>query len=635
MNEQVSTAQLIDFLDKKVILPVLTLFNRLEARPRTHDFDRALRAEVRDALWMLTKQWQMGEFKGDDAGSLVSSKMYIEKTMLTKYKPAEHPTEALDDKVPLEAKVEQRPIPFLAGDLEIALDLRLVIGRQWAKLLDKNGFSAFKAEYIKHYPIYDPKPEEPKDVYYCSNQQSWRKHVAAAGRHIDGKKLYDEIVGNRDKHVATVDSDNTLDEVRSQALKELGDRFVKWYDQLFYQPHGQTPQDAWLPSNLEYQFECSAPQNSEEKVLSAKEYYHGHLDWYNFSIDEATTTLGQVEPSSQPEDFDAPIIRSFIPTPIQFDGMPNTRWWTFEEGKTNFGDIQPDTTDLNKLLLIEFGLIYANDWYLLPITLPAGAIANIRGMTVKNVFGENFWITATGKGQDDDPNRWTMYSMDIAGTENKPADLSFLVVPSVPKIQEGSPIEEIQLVRDEVANMVWGIETRVPLPSGESVPGREASQDTVRHLKRILKPSNPDLRETVEAAADLRYKVMSNVPENWIPFISTHEEGSIRETRLQRGSMLRVTDVDAQKKIHVERVKPRTNLLREGLNQPNRESYFINEEEVLRAGISLTQSFQRTRWYSGQIYTWLGVRKQTGRGEASSHLRFDYLQPVEKVEPEA
>ena len=98
MNEQISTAQLIDFLDKRVILPVLTLFNRLEARPRTHDFDRALRAEVRDALWMLTKQWQMGEFKADDAGSLVSSKMYIEKTMLTKYKPAEHPAEALDDK---------------------------------------------------------------------------------------------------------------------------------------------------------------------------------------------------------------------------------------------------------------------------------------------------------------------------------------------------------------------------------------------------------------------------------------------------------------------------------------------------------------------------------------------------------
>ena len=43
------------------------MWNRLEGRPRQHDFDRALKAEVRDALWMLTKQWQMGELTGDDA----------------------------------------------------------------------------------------------------------------------------------------------------------------------------------------------------------------------------------------------------------------------------------------------------------------------------------------------------------------------------------------------------------------------------------------------------------------------------------------------------------------------------------------------------------------------------------------
>ena len=34
--------------------------------------------------------------------------------------------------------------------------------------------------------------------------------------------------------------------------------------------------------------------------------------------------------------------------------------------RTNFGDVKPDTTDLAKLLLIEFGLVYANDWFLDP-----------------------------------------------------------------------------------------------------------------------------------------------------------------------------------------------------------------------------------------------------------------------------
>ena len=50
-------------------IPATTVWNRLEGRPRTINFDRALKAEVRDALWFLSRQWQMGEFLGDDAGT--------------------------------------------------------------------------------------------------------------------------------------------------------------------------------------------------------------------------------------------------------------------------------------------------------------------------------------------------------------------------------------------------------------------------------------------------------------------------------------------------------------------------------------------------------------------------------------
>jgi len=627
MNEQLSTEQFLQFIDKDLILPALPMFNRLEGRPRTHNFDRALRAEVRDALWMLTKQWQMGEFKGDDAGSPVSSKVYMEKTVLTKYQPAQHAAEPFDDTVPLEAKVEQRKIPFLAGDLEISLDLRLIMGRQWTKMLAKVD-PALKVNYIQHYPIYSPNPEDRKDVYYCSNQQSWRKYEATVNRHVDGKKLYDDIVKDINQHIITVGVAPSL----HANLVELGKRFVRWFDKLFYQPQAEIGNDAWLPSNLEYQFACSAPKNSGEKIFSATEYYHGHLDWYNFSVDLDKSTLGDVESTPLPEDFNTPIIRSFIPTPIQFDGMPNTRWWSFEEGKTNFGDIKPDTTDINKLLLIEFGLVYANDWYLVPFTLPAGSIANIRGMSVRNVFGENLWISATGRGLDDNPDRWTMYSMDIIGDDSRSADLSLIVVPSVTKIQEGKPIEEIQLARDEVANMVWGIEQLISLPSGESVPGREAALDTVKYIKRIIGKSAISTEDTIKPAANLRYKVMSSVPENWIPFIATHVKDDNRETRLQRGSMPRMIEGDLLEII--EKIKPRTNLLREGLNQEIKQSYFINEEEVLRVGINVTQSFQRARWYSGQVYNWLGVRKHTGRGEASSRLKFDYLQHIKKADSE-
>jgi hypothetical protein len=51
---------------KEMLYPTVMMWNRVEGRPRAvKNFDRALKAEVRDPLWMLTRQWQMGEFEGD------------------------------------------------------------------------------------------------------------------------------------------------------------------------------------------------------------------------------------------------------------------------------------------------------------------------------------------------------------------------------------------------------------------------------------------------------------------------------------------------------------------------------------------------------------------------------------------
>src|SRR5689334_24962004 len=105
--------------------PSITMWNRLEPRPRTNNFDRALRAEVRDALWMLTRQWQVGEFHGDDAGSPIFAKLQLHTTQLTVYQPDSHAAEAFDNNTPLEATVERRRVPLTLGKQEIAPDIRL------------------------------------------------------------------------------------------------------------------------------------------------------------------------------------------------------------------------------------------------------------------------------------------------------------------------------------------------------------------------------------------------------------------------------------------------------------------------------------------------------------------------------
>jgi hypothetical protein len=58
------------------------------------------------------------------------------------------------------------------------------------------------------------------------------------------------------------------------------------------------------------------------------------------------------------------------------------------------------------------------------------------------------------------------------------------------------------------------------------------------------------------------------------------------------------------------------------------QAYFINEEEVPRAGAQVMNTYQRTRWYGGKTLDWYGYRKTMGRGEGSSGLQFDRVEPV-------
>jgi hypothetical protein len=601
--------------------PTIKTWNRLEGRPRTTNFARALKAEVRDALWMIAKQWQMGEFQGDDAGSPVFAKLHMDMTRLTKYRAGDlsqankNPVEKFEENLPLEARVERRPIPFKVFGQGISLDLRLLMGRQWLKLIKPTG--NFAQAYIDRYPIAVPDPKQ--DAQLCAHQEVWQTFSAVAGRRMDGYSLYNYLKESTNPPHHAYDGIAGITGKESD-IDTLATKFIQWFETLYLQPASQ---DAWNSSHLEYQFACSAPTPTTEKVYTADEYYQGHLDWYNFDLDPNSEGLGSLP--TPPVDPRSTNTQTLIPAPLVFEGMPNTRWWSFEDRKTNFGDIKPDTTDLAKLLLIEFGLVYANDWFLIPYTLPTGSIASIRGMMVTNVFGERFWIEAAGSGLDDKWQRWSMFTINTKGNANEVADTSLLLLPTVPKIQESSPLEEIMLIRDEIANMVWAIEKTIPLPTGSSKSGSEAAIETHNFYQGLIpKPPiviNPAVTKINDA--NISYLAMTSVPEQWIPFVPVHLDGNNRKIQLQRAAMPRILEGDSSKP---RKVRPRTVLMQLGLNK--KEPYFIHEEEVPRAGIRVTQSFQRTRGHDGQTFVWLGVRKQTGRGQGSSGLAFDKIVDV-------
>ncbi len=627
MSELVALKNIESVLANEVLFPTVVLWNRLEGRPRRSDFRRALRAEVRDPLWMLCKQWQVGEFKGDDAASPIAAKAHISTTRIQRYRPNDGAPQDFADDVPFEATVEQRPIPFFGQEHVLSLDVRLAMGRQWRKLLAAAGLGAHVSLFVSQYGIDDPDPTSRADAHTTAHPAVWRTVTALAGRAMDGAKLYlhlkDDPANRAHDGIAVPDADKPI-------IEQLSDRFVTWFEELFAQPN-EGGNDAWKPEQLEYRFSVSAPHGAGEKVMVADEYYHGRLDWYNLDADPSQPSIdpgappGDAPPS---DDVRRSFTYSFLPTTIQFEGMPNTRWWAFEDQKTSFGDIKPDTTDLNKLLLMEFGLIYANDWFLLPFQLPVGSLANVEGLAVTNVFGERTWIEASGKGDDENWQRWAMYNLSVKGDESTAADTTLVLLPTVPKIQEGKPFDDVRLVRDEVSNMVWGVERLVPLATGRSKPGQEAGRELANRYEALLDAEISDgsiVPVVPESNAAIRYRLMRGVPENWIPFIPVHLDGNNREIQLQRASMPRIIEGDPGPP---KKIKPRTVLLREGLDDELARPYFLHEEEVPRAGVRVTQSYQRTRWSDGRVFTWVGVRKTTGRGEGHSGLAFDRVEPT-------
>jgi hypothetical protein len=603
--------------------PSVTTWNRLEARPRSQDFERALRAEIRDALWMLTKQWQMGEFRGSDAGSPVFAKLLMQTTRLTKYQPAGGPVQLFDSATPLETKVERRPVPMHRQQRILALDLRLVMGRQWLALIAD--VADYRAAFTTAYPIAKPDPTQTQDVDVCSHPEVRDTFQALAGRAMDGGALLEYLLADSSHHA--YDGVTGIAPGDLLPLDKRAGRFLAWAARFLTQP-ASSADDAWVPGHLDYQFAASAPlPGGAEKVYVAGDYSSVKLDWYSLDVDDGITALGNL-PGSEVTGLAPDQPFTTIPIPVSFSGMPNTRWWAFEDHSTNFGDIDASTTDLAKLLFMEFALVYSNDWFVVPCTLPSGTVAQVKGLAVTNVFGDRLWIEAADQGADNAWGRWSMFTINIrnAPAGGASADTALLLLPVLPSVQTGPAQEEVFLVRDEVANMAWGIEKVVPLANGISRPGSEVAKLTLNYLQSLI----PAAAAPPSLAAAVRYQAMSSVPENWIPFIPVHVPNDNREIQLQRAAMPRILTGDSDP---AQKVQPLTSLLRQGLDLTPATVYFLHEEEIPRAGTRLTQYYSRSRWIQGQVYTWLRAQKQTGRGEASSGLGFDRL--VDKNQTES
>lgn len=154
-------------------------------------------------------------------------------------------------------------------------------------------------------------------------------------------------------------------------------------------------------------------------------------------------------------------------------------------------------------------------------------------MAVTNVFGERLWIEAADQGTDNAWGRWSIFTINVrnAPEGSSSADTTLLLLPILSSAQIGPMQEEVSLVRDEVANMAWGVERTVPLGSGISRPGGEVAKQTFNYLQSLVQGGGAP----PQLAAAVRYQAMNSVPENWIPFIPVHVPNQSRDSVATRG----------------------------------------------------------------------------------------------------
>lgn len=589
------------------------MWNRLESSLRNENqLEKALRFEIRDALWMLTRQWQFGELDGEDAGTATYANITGEQSPVRGIGSESAPMQNFDiHKMPFDSAIErEKCTPPVAARLEM--------GRQWERLLTKRlpaasanaAIGEFKKNTRFHFTTGLPRETDRARLFqhaqiYSDEASLLLMGSLGGGRAMDGFVLLQELAAGK-----TASSFLTQTDANVNAA---GIEFLAWFERVYGQ---QVTGNNWHHQHLEYQPQIAFLESENAvKVLRKEEYYGDGIEWHGFS--PKPLWGGQDEPKID-DDSRKSISETVIPSGVRFRGMPSTRLWEMEDAQVDFGSIRASSTDLSKMLFAEFGLVYGNDWLVAPIRFPVGSMCRLSGMVITDTFGKE---TVLQEIVPDD--NWAFFQT-IRSQSNK--RWLFLAAESE-CIEESKPIEKVSFLRDEMANLVWGVEEIIPDPYGGGRDGESMAKQTLQLIKS-LQPEQAASNEGKLSSEGWVYKAGMLMAENRIPFIPVAidpaQQPSLgkRKVVLRRAAMPRVAD-----DFTPVRIRPRTELLGYKGKPENEkpDPFYIFEEEVPRTGIALSLVWKRVRWFNGKTCTWLARKKTMGKGEIDADFRFDVL----------
>jgi hypothetical protein len=618
------------------VKPTITGFSRIETSPISPQLDVGLLAPLADPLWLMGRQWQFNELRGEDAGTPISVDLDVNASPIDRFAPGPAAplaqAQRLDDGgPPAELRVEAEPALAAHARLDGEAGLNLLRRARAGAL--PGLVAALRAPA---FALELPAPEDPQ-----SDLQGQHWHLLLAGRSISAAKVATALAPGRDAggHLVALPAALSPAGEEAAALAVLA-AWLQWLDELVVEGAANNP--SWRQERFEYAFSLFAEGRNQTVALRADEYTDGRVDWHSFIAEAA----GPVQPAPPPE----PVvkIRKTLPVPVRYPGMPADRYWEFEDARVNFAGIESSPASVVRMVMTEFGLAYGNDWFLLPLDLPVGALYDLSGFVVRDTFGVASTVNASDHARLPPPAApWRMFELATRGAVAAEVGDTLCLPDTLGSTLEGAPLEELLLVRDEMANLAWGIERRVQGTSGEPLD-RKLEADHLAFRQRL--PEAPDDPLLV-------YRLATHVPAHWIPLVPKGNGDALSfVVTLKRAGMARfysvepalmadpayaafikllseqndfIEETDTENGIKMFVLHPRGTLLKKDPGAKGAalatDSLSIAEEEVPRAGAIVKRSFQYARGWDGRSYLWIGRSKTTGTGESSSGLSFDAI----------
>ena len=593
----------------------ITSWTRVEPVSTDADMGTSSSARIFDPLWMLTRQWQLGEFQGEDAGTPIQARVRATSAMLTRRFLGETPkatgagpttvtAQAYDpSRTPLEVLVERRPMRAADETDARMLPFAVEAGLYFFRLLDlQKPSKSYRSAFIAKFPL-QPLAADGARV----DEAAVRYAQSMAGRALDGRQLAHALRRVGPAQIAADPELNISNEDRAEVQVAAAD-WLGWYDGMCSEPGGPAD-DAWNPPRLEYALSVGARLSADprdEMTFSGTEI-DGAIDWSSFDVD---TGISLTTPSDQNV---TSLVEAVIPAPVSFPGAPAPRFWEMEDARLAYGLIPVGRTDLAYLLMIEYASAYGNDWFALPLTLPVGSVTRVDSLVVTDTFG----VRSLVRPLNDPALAPAFFSMwqpslrrPATSADVRVAVNRFFLPPTLSRTLDSAPLEDVLFMRDEMANLAWAIERTVESPIEQAAQRYDAQEP-----------------ETPSVSSDLpRYLLASQVPRNWIPLLPVQVPNPLQPntpgqflSRLKRGAMLQAdgTTTTIQSEAG-EVLRSVANLL-------------LYDEEVPREGARITRQRRLARWIDGSTWLWTGYRSQVGQAEGSSALRFDRL--IDRSEP--